>query len=94
MSILLLKGSRSYGSEIQNEVQVLSAFSLTLWGGDLYVRDPNPPVLHWSPMFTGWEWSPGGATVSLLHTVPTAFIWSGHCSCRQQQQHNNTAQHP
>ena len=36
-------------------------------------------------MFTGWEWSPGGATVSLLHTVHTAFIWSGHCSCR----HNN-----
>ena len=36
-------------------------------------------------MFTGWEWSPG-ATVSLLHTVHTAFIWSGNCSCR----HNNT----
>ena len=94
MGILLSKGSRSYGSEIENEVQVLSAFSLTLCGGDLYVRDPNPPVLLWSPMFTGWEWSPG-ATVSLLHTVdtvPTAFIWSGHCSCRHNS--NNTAQHP
>ena len=46
MGILLSKGSRSCGSEIQNEAQALSAFSLTLWGGDLYVRDPNVPVLH------------------------------------------------
>ena len=52
------------------------------------MRDPNPPVLHWSLMFTGWEWSPG-ATVSLSPYCPfvqTAFIWCGHCSCR----HNNS----
>ena len=89
MGILLSKGSRSCGSEIQNVVQVLSAFSLTLWGGDLYVRDPNPPVLHWPWCLQGGS----GLLVPLSHCSILSTLLSSGLATAAADNNNTTTLH-